>query len=72
MLCAVALLLSGAVFAADEAVDGTQPVAYKFTTGLYQLSGGGLPSGPGLDVNLRATAGFGNAGSAGFARRCRT
>ncbi|MES2050358.1 MAG: hypothetical protein V4455_00275 [Pseudomonadota bacterium] len=61
MLCAVAQLLSGAVFAADEAVDGTQPVAYKFTTGLYQLSGGGLPSAPGLDVNLRATAGFGNA-----------
>lgn len=58
---AAALVASGAALAADDAADGAQPVAYKFTTGLYQLSGGDLPAGPGLDVNLRATAGFGNA-----------
>ncbi len=61
MFAAAALMLSGAALAADDAADGKQSVAYKFTTGLYQLSGGGLPAGPGLDVNLRATAGFGNA-----------
>jgi hypothetical protein len=33
---------------------------FKLTTGLYQMSGGGLRSGPGLDVNLRNTSSFGN------------
>jgi len=36
-------------------------VAYKFTAGNYQLSGGGLPAASGLDINLRATGSFGNA-----------
>ena len=60
----VALAAVSPALAADEPSGlsgGSPPVAYKFTTGLYQLSGGGLPSGPGLDVNLRASGGFGNA-----------
>ena len=40
--------------AADEAL------AFKFTTGVYQLSGGGLPSGPALDLNLRHASDLGN------------
>lgn len=57
-LAIVLVAACGAVFAADGA---EQPVAYKLTVGLYPLSGGDLPSGPGLDVNLRASSGFGNA-----------
>lgn len=56
-----AVLLPLAALAADGFGAGAEPVAYKLTTGLYQLSGGGLPGGPGLDVNLRASGGFGNA-----------
>ena len=54
-------MLPGAALAADEGPAASQPVSYKLTTGLYQLSGGGVPGGPGLDVNLRASGGFGNA-----------
>ena len=57
-LAIVLVAACGAVFAADGA---EQPVAYKLTVGLYPQSGGDLPSGPGLDVNLRASSGFGNA-----------
>ena len=46
-----AVLLPRVGLAADELVAGAEPVSYKLTTGLYQLSGGGLPGGPGLDVN---------------------
>lgn len=61
VLTAAALLLSaGASAAADQAAEGTPPAVFKLTTGLYQLSGGDLPAGPGLDVNLRASSGFGN------------
>ena len=63
--CAAALfataILPGAAWAADQGAVAGQPVSYKLTTGLYQLSGGGVPGGPGLDVNLRASGGFGNA-----------
>ena len=58
---ALALALPAVAWAADPADAGKQAVALKLTTGLYQSSGGGLPSAQGLDVNLRATAGFGNA-----------
>ena len=50
-----------AVFAADDAAVSAPPISYKFTSGLYQLSGGGLASGPALDVNLRTTSLLGNA-----------
>jgi hypothetical protein len=61
ILLAAALTGPGAVWAAGEAAEGAQPVSYKLTTGLYPQAGGGLPSGLGLDVNLRASANFGNA-----------
>jgi hypothetical protein len=32
--------------------------AFKFTAGLYEMSGGALPDQPGLDVNLRASGGW--------------
>lgn len=52
---------SAAVFAADEkTADAGPPIAFKFTSGLYQLRGGALPSAQALDLNLRATSGFGN------------
>ena len=46
---------------ANAAEEAAEPANYKFTAGHYQLSGGGLPAGSGLDLNLRATGGFGNA-----------
>lgn len=46
---------------AHAADDTNKPVAFKLTTGLYQLTGAGLPAATGLDVNLRATGNFGNA-----------
>ena len=46
---------------AHAADDTNKPVAFKLTTGLYQLTGAGLPPATGLDVNLRATGNFGNA-----------
>ena len=51
--------LTTAACAADA-----EPVSYKLSTGVYQLSGGGLPSGPGLDVNLRASGGLIGSGNA--------
>ena len=33
---------------------------YKLTAGVYSVAGGALPTGPGLDVNLRYTYGNGN------------
>ncbi|GAA6118471.1 hypothetical protein [Acidovorax sp. FG27] len=50
-LCVAALAAPPARAATDTAGDATG--AFKLTTGLYQVSGGGLPSGPGLDLNLR-------------------
>ena len=59
-LCAVAIAaLTTSSYAADA-----EPVSYKLTTGVYQLSSGGLPSGPGLDVNLRASGGLVGSGNA--------
>lgn len=34
--------------------------AFKLTTGIYSLAGGGVPSALGLDVNLRHSSGYGN------------
>lgn len=50
-----------AACAAEDAAQAQQAVSFKLTAGHYQLSGGGLPSVSGLDVNLRATGSFGNA-----------
>lgn len=47
-------------FAADADSDLHPPIAYKFTSGIYNFTGGGLPTGQGLDLNLRATAKYGN------------
>ena len=46
--------------AAAESPDAAAPVAYKFTSGLYNFTGGNLPTGQGLDLNLRASRGDGN------------
>ncbi len=40
--------------------DSSPERPFKLTTGLYQLSGGGLPAGPALDLNLRYGYGDGN------------
>ena len=61
LLACLAVAAPAAIFAADGATEDPKPVSYKLTTGLYQSTGGGLPSAQGLDVNLRATTGFGNA-----------
>ncbi|MES2510307.1 MAG: hypothetical protein V4625_10280 [Pseudomonadota bacterium] len=60
---AVLLLVPAGSFAADDVGDAAEPgaVAFKFTSGLYQLRGGGLPTGEALDLNLRASGRFGNA-----------
>lgn len=55
------VVLPVVALAADERGLSERPVSYKLTSGLYQLSGGSVPGGPGLDVNLRGTGGFGNA-----------
>ena len=52
--------LIGLLGIAHGAEDPAKPVSYKFTAGHYQLSGGDLPAAAGLDLNLRATGGFGN------------
>lgn len=53
-----ALAIAALAAVAVHAEDGAAP--FKFTTGIYQLSGGGVPSGPGLDVNLRHSSDLGN------------
>ena len=52
--------LIGLLGIAHATEDAFKPVSYKFTAGHYQLSGGDLPAAAGLDLNLRATGGFGN------------
>lgn len=56
------LALPAACLASDDAAD--QPITFKLTTGLYQLSGSDQPSGQSLDVNLRASGGFVGSGNA--------
>jgi len=53
-------LLSTSSFAADGPVESPAPVTYKFTTGVYNFSGGDLPNGQGLDLNLRINGKNGN------------
>jgi hypothetical protein len=53
-----------AAITASACAAEAEPVSYKLTTGVYQLSGGGLPAGPGLDVNLRTSGGFVGTGNA--------
>ena len=57
VLCCIAA--SGRAGAQSAGEDARAVNAFKLTTGVYQLSGGGL-SGPSLDVNLRHTSSFGN------------
>ncbi len=47
------LALAGSSTQAEE-------LSYKFTTGIYALSGGGLSNSHGLDVNIRQTSTLGN------------
>ncbi|MES1978042.1 MAG: hypothetical protein V4451_08395 [Pseudomonadota bacterium] len=64
VVLALALLAPLSCLAADEpaaAGDAGQGVAFKFTSGLYQLRGGGLPNAGALDLNLRVSGSFGNA-----------
>ncbi|WP_244618384.1 hypothetical protein [Rhodoferax sediminis] len=62
---AVALALGAAFLAgasparADDAVPAAA-TPFKLTAGLYSMSGGGLPAGLGLDLNLRYTSGLGD------------
>jgi hypothetical protein len=56
------LLLAAALLAPPLAHAEDEPRApFKFTTGLYHMSGGGVPSEWALDLNLRHTSSFGNA-----------
>jgi hypothetical protein len=66
---ALALILGAApmLAAAQDAAETGDAVPkegashpFKFTVGSYSVAGGGLPAGPGLDVNLRYTYGEGN------------
>lgn len=60
----LALLAPVVSFSADEPEPqpaAGQDVAFKFTSGLYQLRGGGLPNASALDLNLRASSSLGNA-----------
>ena len=56
LLCLAALT----ALAATSALADEDPAPFKLTTGVYHLSGGGLPSGNALDVNLRHTSELGN------------
>ena len=56
----LATLLAPPGFAADNAAESPAPTTYKFTSGLYNFTGGNLPTGQGLDLNLRASGGSGN------------
>jgi hypothetical protein len=55
LLLAATLLAGGAAQAQDA--PGTP---FKFTAGLYRMTGGGAPSEWALDLNLRHTSSFGN------------
>lgn len=51
---ACAVVLCGGAFAAiAQSSDSADELRFKFTTGLYQLSGADLPGSRALDVNLR-------------------
>jgi hypothetical protein len=61
--CFFAALAAFAVLglsSAARADNGAAELPFKLTIGAYRVSGGGLPSGPGLDMNLRYTYGDGN------------
>lgn len=57
---ALSVMLTMGAWGADLAADAKQATPFKLTTGLYQLSGGDLPRGLGLDVNLRHSSSAGN------------
>lgn len=59
-IAAVALLCLAPAAWADADGDGAAELPFKLTVGAYRVSGGGLPAGPGLDLNLRYTYGDGN------------
>lgn len=55
-----AALTSPPCFAADGAADSSATIVYKFTSSVYNFTGGGLPAGQGLDLNLRASGSYGH------------
>lgn len=60
LLLAGLLTSAGPVRADDAAPAARGATPFKLMTGLYSLSGGGVPGGLGLDVNLRHSSGLGN------------
>jgi hypothetical protein len=54
-LAAAVLCLATPLAIADD-----EAPSFKFTTGVYHFSGGGLPAGNGLDLNLRHSSDLGN------------
>ena len=53
--------IAAATALAAVAVHGEESgPAFKLTTGVYLLAGGGVPSGPALDINLRHSSDLGN------------
>ena len=57
LLTAALLFMTSHIANAEEAAP---PTPFKLTTGVYQLSGGGVAPGQALDVNLRHTSDLGN------------
>ncbi len=60
--CIGLVLLSLSTCSAQAA----EETAYKFTTGLYALSGGGLSNSHGLDINVRQSSELGNIWAAWY------
>ena len=60
------IVLTAAWSGLAAAQESDRSASFKLTTGVYQLSGGGMPSGLGLDINLRHTSGFGNVWAGWF------
>lgn len=63
LLACVALAFGAgsASAASDKPDEDGSHTAWKLTTGLYQINGGGQPRASALDLNLRASGDFGNA-----------
>ncbi len=58
-IAALLLVLLGSV-APARAQDAAEAPAFKLTVGLYEASGGGLPTSRSTDVNLRHSSALGN------------
>ncbi|WP_305807137.1 hypothetical protein, partial [Stenotrophomonas sp. YIM B06876] len=60
-MAGLGLLLAQSAWPQDAGGSATPTTPFKFTVGAYRAAGGGQPSAPGLDLNLRYTYGEGNA-----------